>query len=72
MLRGGVASRMQTHTSPRFVELAVAPSVLASMLPVFVKLSRRIGKRRAWYAGLALYWAIWVRPSRYRSSGGVE
>ena len=45
--------------SRRIAELAIGPSVLASMLPAFLVLSRRLGKRRAWYAGLALYWATW-------------
>ena len=45
--------------SQRIVKLAIGPSVLASMLPAFLVLSRRMGKRRAWYAGLVLYWVTW-------------
>ena len=45
--------------SRRIAELAIGPSVLASMLPAFLLLARCLGKRRGWYAGLALYWVTW-------------
>lgn len=52
-------SANRAGASRRIAELAIGPSVLASMLPAFLILSRRMGKRRAWYAGLALYWVTW-------------
>ncbi len=48
-------SAHRAGSSQRLAEFAIGPSVLASMLPAFLVLARRMGKRRAWYAGLALY-----------------
>lgn len=55
----GSDSVNRAGSSQRIAELAIGPSVLASMLPAFLVLSRRLGKRRAWYTGLALYWVTW-------------
>ena len=36
-----------------------APAVLVSMIPVFRFLEATLGSRRAWIAGIFVYWAVW-------------
>ena len=41
------------------ISAAAAPAVVVSMIPVFRVLGHELGHRRAWIAGIFVYWAVW-------------
>ncbi len=51
---------------------AAAPAVVVSMIPVFRLLGHALGNRRAWIAGILVYWAVWCVALPLLLLGGRE
>jgi len=45
----------------QLIAIGALPVLTVTMLGVYRLLLRRLGPKRAWYAGFLVYWPVWRR-----------